>query len=220
MSSRFRGFLFEQRHYRRLIPLVALLLLLAATWCMFVLVLGLSLGGRSLIWTKAFAQSVLANLLVLPVALVVGVVVGTLIQRHSLRFQVRHEGDRLRDCVSLEVFRFIVFLKQDCGLPIDLEGPVDHRLVSRARDTAARAFEANMSLPAGFARRLYDAADGIVSCIRRSNDLRLAFPRTFDLMEEMEKTVADIRSDERQSPPMNTALIVLGVAARIVHDLE
>jgi len=77
-----------------------------------------------------------------------------------------------------------------------------------------------MSLPAGFARRLYDAADSIVSCIRRSNDLRLAFPRTFDLMEEMEKTVADIRSDERQSPPMNTALIVLGVAARIVHDLE
>jgi len=39
-------------------------------------------------------------------------------------------------------------------------------------------------------------------------------------MEEMEKTVADIRSDERQSPPRNTALVVLGVAARIVHDLE
>lgn len=219
----FQRSLFEHRHYRRLIPLVALLTLLTVIWSLLVLALGLLIGGPSLIWHRAFAQNVVASLLVLPIGLAIGVFVGTLIQKHSLRFQVRHAADKLGDCVRLEVFKFILFLRKDCGLPIDIEGPTDHRLVWRARKTAIRSFAASswsVSLPADFQLRLDDAVDGISSCFRRSSDLRLAFPRSFDLVERLEALIASIRSGQSQSGPMNTALIVLNFAAEMIQDLE
>lgn len=219
----FHRSLFEHRYYRRLIPLAVLLAILTVVWSSLVLALGLLLGGPTLIWHQAFAQNVVASLLVLPIGIAIGVFIGTLIQKHSLRFQVRHAGDKLGDCVRLEVFKFILFLRRECGLPIDIEGPTDHRFVGRARDTATRSFAASswsVSLPADFQLRLDEAVDGISSCFRRSSDLRLAFPRSFDLMERLESLIADIRAGRSQSGPMNTALIILHFAAEMIQDLE
>jgi len=213
--------LFERRHYRRLIPLVALGFL-AVIWSFLVLGLGLLLGGAQLIWQRAFVQNVVASLLVLPISLAIGVFVATLVQKHSLRFQVRHAGDRMRDCVGHGTFKFIIFLKTVCGLPIDLEGPVNHRLVLRARSTAHRSFVASswsLALPPDFQLRLNETVDDLSSCFRRSADLRIAFPRSFDLMEELESLVADIRAGGSRSTPDNTALIVLHYAAEILQDL-
>jgi hypothetical protein len=61
--------LFERRHYRRLIPLVALGFL-SVIWSVLVLGFALLLGGAQLIWQRAFAQNVVASLLVLPISLV------------------------------------------------------------------------------------------------------------------------------------------------------
>jgi hypothetical protein len=219
----FQRSLSEHRHYRRLIPLLALLTLLTVIWSLLVLALGLLIGGTALIWHRAFVQNVVASLLVLPIGLAIGVFVGTLIQKHSLRFQVRHAGDKLGDCVRLEVFKLILFLRKDCGLPIDIEGPTDHRMVWRARETAIRSFTApswSGSLPADFPVRIDDTVDSISSCFRRSIDLRLAFPRSFDLMERLEALIASIRSGQSQSGPTNTALIVLNFAAQMIEDLE
>ena len=112
IHSRFTlsGRLFEYRHYRRLIPLVVILSILAVFWSFLVLGVGILVGGFHLIWQQSFAQNVVASLLVLPLSLAIGVVVGTVIQKHALRFQVRHAGDRLGDGVRLAAFKFIIFL--------------------------------------------------------------------------------------------------------------
>jgi len=213
--------LFERRHYRRLFPLLALGFL-AVIWSFFVLGLGLLLGGAQLIWQRAFVQNVVASLLVLPISLAIGVFVATLVQKHSLRFQVRHAGDRMRNSVGLVIFKFIVFLKTACGLPIDLEGPVNQRLVLRARSAAHRSFVAaswGLALPPDFQLKLDETVDGLSSCFRRSADLRIAFPLSFDLMEELESLIADIRAGGSHSDPENTALIVLRYTADILQDL-
>ncbi len=215
--------LFEQRHYRRLMPVVGLLALLMLIWSSLVLALGLLLGGAQLLWQKAFAQNVVASLLVLPISLTIGVFVGTLIQKHSLRFQVRHAGDKLGACVRLSVFKFILFLRNDCGLPIEIEGPVDHRLVRRARNAAHRSFVASswsVNLPFDFHLRLDETVEALSSCFRHSADIRLAFPRSFDLMEALESLIADIKDGRSHSDPSNTALIVLHYAAEMIRDLK
>jgi hypothetical protein len=61
--------------------------------------------------------------------------------------------------------------------------------------------------------------DDLSSCFRRSADLRIAFPRSFDLMEELESLIAGIRAGGSHSDPENTALIVLRYAADILQDL-
>ncbi len=217
------GSLFQHRHYRHLVPLVALLGLLTGIWCTLVLALAILLGGVQLIWHPAFVQNVVASLLVLPVSLAVGVIIGTFIQKQSLRFQVRHAGDRLGDCVRLATFKFILFLRTDCGIAIDIEGPVNYRLIERARATAQDSFVASswrLSLPADFDVRLYGTVDALSSCFARHIDLRLAFPRSFDLMNGLESSIADIKAGRSHSDARNTALIVLHNAADMVQDLE
>src|ERR1039457_1602327 len=76
-----------------------------------------------------------------------------------------------------------------------------------------------LALPPDFQLRLDETVDGLSSCFRRSADLRIAFPRSFDLIEELESLVADIRTGGSHSNPENTALIVLRYAAEILHDL-
>jgi hypothetical protein len=105
---------------------------------------------------------------------------------------------------------------------VGLEGPVNHRLVLRARSAAQRSFVESswrLALPHDFQLRLDETVDGLSSCFRRSADLRIAFPRSFDLIEELESLVADIRTGGSHSNPENTALIVLRYAAEILQDL-
>jgi len=215
--------LFEHRHYRRLTPLIVGLGLLTIVWCSLVLGVGVLIGGTHLIWQKAFAQNIIASLLVLPIGLAIGVVVGTLIQKHSLRFQVRYAGDRLGDCVRLATFKFILFLRMDCAIPIDIEGKVDHRLVRRATNSAQSAFVAsswNLRLPPDFQLRLDETVDALSSCFQQSSDLRVAFPLSFDLTLGLQSLIADIKAGRSHSDPRNTALIFLHHAAEILRDLE
>ena len=196
---------------------------LTVVWCVFVLALGLLLGGFHLIWQQAFAQNVIASLLVLPVGLTIGVFVGTLIQKYSLRFQVRHAGDRLGNCVRLATFKFIMFLKTECGIPIDVAGPVNRRLVECARNAAQRSFvESGWSLPLScdFDLKVQEAVDSLASCFRSLPDLRIAFPHSFDLMQDLEATVLSIKAGSSHSDPQNTALILLNFAGEIIEDLE
>ena len=216
-------FLFEQRHYRRLIPLFAFLCFFTITLSAAVLALGLLLGGSSLIWDRAFAQNVLASMLTLPISLAIAVFVGTLLQKHSLRFQARHAGDKLADHAQLEVFKFILFLRNECGISIDISGPTDHRFVWRARESVAGAFAASswsLRLPAEFPARLDATADALTSCFQESPDLRFAFPRSFDVIDRLQPLMKDIKSGRSSSDPMNTTLIVLKFAAEAIQDLE
>lgn len=215
--------LFEQRHYRRLVPLLVVLSIGTVLWCGIVLGLGILLGGPRLIWQQAFAQNVVASLLVLPLSLTIGVFVGTLLQKHSLRFQVRHASDRLGDAVGLATFKFIVFLQRDCGIQIDLGGPVNRRLVERARKATQNAFVNSawtLPLPAAFEHRLEETVESLASCFLHSADLRLAFPRSFDLMERLNALIREIKAGETHSSPSNTTLIVLGYAAEMLDDLK
>src|ERR1035438_5021715 len=80
---------------------------------------------------------------------------------------------------------------------VGLEGPVNHRLVLRARSAAQRSFVESswrLALPHDVQLRLDETVDGLSSCFRRSADVRIAFPRSFDLIEELESLVADIRT--------------------------
>jgi hypothetical protein len=226
-SSRWRDewphSLFEYRHYRRLAPLLVILGVLIVVWSFLVLALGLLLGGRHLIWQKSFAQNVIASLLVLPLSLAIGVFVGTLIQKHSLRFQVRHAGDRLGDCVRLATFKFILFLQTGCGIPIDVAGPVDSHLVTRARGAAQRSFvesDWSLALPPDFQLKVEETVDALALCYRGSPDLRMAFPQSFDLMDGLESTIHDIKLGTSHSDPCNTALIILHFAGKMIRDFE
>lgn len=214
---------FEVRHFRRLAPVLLLLLGLIALWsALLVGVLVLS-GNTRLLQGLAFAQNVVASLLVLPAGIAVGVVVGTLLEKHSLRFKARHGGDRLGDCVRLALFKLVISLQRDGGVPLDLEGPTDHRFFARARTAAIAAFAASrgsLQLPHGFDQRLQDTVVQMSACFRESADLRLAFPRGFDFMDRLTSLMASIAADPRSSGPENTTLIVLYHAIEIVKDLE
>lgn len=215
--------LFGFRHFRRLTPLVVILSILTVLWSVLVLAIGLLFGGVRLIWQQAFAQNVLASLLVLPLSLTIGVLVGTLIQKHALRFQVRHAGDKLGNCVRLATFKFILFLQRDCGLPIDLAGPVTSRFVRLARSAAHRSFVESgwcLPLPPDFQLKVDETVDALVSCFGGSPDLRMAFPRSFDSMDGLHASIVDIRAGRSHSDPRNTALIVLHYAADMIRDLE
>ncbi len=192
---------FEYHHYRRLIPLVAQLALLTLTWSLLVIIFATIAGGTALIWNIAFAQNLIASLLVLPIGLAIGVVVGTFVQKHSIRFQVRHGADRLVGCVRGEVFRFILFLKNECKIPVDIAGRIDHRFFRRAR-SAVRSFLASSrtpSLPPDFEVKLDEVIEGLSSCFEHSTDLRLAFPRSFDLLEGLQNIYRSIKVGSTRS---------------------
>lgn len=215
--------LFEYRHYRRLAPLIAILCGFTLVWCVIVIALGLLLGGFHLIWQQAFAQNVIASLLVLPLGLTIGVAVGTLLQEHSLRFQVRHAGDRLGDCVRSATFTFILFLRNACGITIDVAGPINCRLIQSARDSAQNSFvESDWAwpLPPDFDFKLEETVNSLASCFRNFSDLRMAFPHSFDLMRDLEATILSIKAGHSHSDPRNTALIVLHFAGEMIGDLE
>lgn len=214
---------FELRHFRRLARVLLLLLALIVLWsALLVGVVALS-GNTQLLQGSAFAQNVLASLLVLPAGIAVGIVVATLLEKHSLRFKARHAGDRLGDCVRLALFKLVISLQRDGGVPLDLEGPTDHRFFARARTAAIAAFaasRASLRLPEGFDQRLQDTVGQMSACFRASADLRLAFPRGFDLMDRLTSLMASIAADPRSSGPENTTLIVLSHAIEVVKDLE
>jgi hypothetical protein len=165
---------------------------------------------------------VIASLLVLPLSLAIGVVVGTVIQKHALRFQVRHAGDRLGDGVSLAAFKLIIFLQRACKIPIDLAGPTNSRFVRRAREVVHQSFaEAawSLALPSDFQLQLDETVDALASCFRDSPDLRIAFPRSFDLMDRLDSIIRGIKADSR-SDLHTTALIVLSLAEEMIRDIE
>jgi hypothetical protein len=122
----------------------------------------------------------------------------------------------------LAAFKFIVFLRSDCAIPIDISGPVDAALVGRAREAALESFVAaswTPSLPPSFPARLDDAVRDLSMSFGRASDLRLAFPESFDSMERLRSTYADIQAGRSKSEPPNTSLVVLGHAADMLAEL-
>jgi hypothetical protein len=91
-SWRIQRIFFERRHYHRLLRIGGLLAGFTLAWCMCLAGSVVLFGGWFLVWQPAFVQNVLASLLILPLALAIGVVVGALTQKHALRFQSRHAG--------------------------------------------------------------------------------------------------------------------------------
>lgn len=218
-----RRSLFEYRYYRRLLPLVAILCALTLVWCGLVLALGIAIGGVRFVWQTSFAQNVVASLLVLPLGLTVGVLVGAAVQKHALRFQVRHAGDKLSEIVRLTTFKFVLFLRTACKIPIDISGPVDARLVRRARNTIQRSFidsHWSLPIPSDLERTLEETVNQLDACFRGMPDLRMAFPRAFDLMEGLHSLMTDIKAGTSVSDPRNSALIVLHYAIEMIRDLE
>jgi hypothetical protein len=214
--------LFEIRHFRHLVPVLLVLAMLTGIWSALLLGLVMLSGNVELLRGPAFAQNVIASLLVLPAGIAVGVVVGTLLEKRSLRFKTRHAGDKLGDCVRLVLFELVLSLERDGGIPINLEGPTNHRFFRRARTSAVNAFSAShggIRLPSGFDQRLQDSVRRMVACFRESTDLRLAYPLSFDYMDRLESLMASIAADPRSSAPENTTLIVLYHAIEIVQDL-
>jgi hypothetical protein len=51
-------------------------------------------------------------------------------------------------------------------------------------------------------------------------ELEIAFPRSFELMDNLESLMASIKAGASQSSPSNTALIVLHYTAEMLNDLE
>jgi hypothetical protein len=180
-------------------------------------------GGWPYVWQPAFFQSVLASLLVLPIGVAVAVVVGTMLQKHTIRFQARHAGDVFADAIRLATFKFIIFLTRDCRITIDIAGPVDAALARRARQAAQDAFAASSwrpNLPATFEDQLDVLVHELGSSFDRSADLRLAFPKAFDLMARLQTLYADIKTGRSSSEPANTSLIVLNHAADMIREFE
>lgn len=215
--------LFKVRHYRRLLRLTALLAVFTAVWCSLVVGLGLLFGGARLLWQAAFIQNILASFLVMPISLAIGVVVGTLLEKHSLRFKVRHASDKLAAGVRLTTFKFILFLLRECRLPIDIQGPVNHRFVQRARSVAQRELVASgwtLALPAGLEPTLNTTVDELVRCFRNQPELQIAFPQSFERVDRLESLMASIKAGTTQSSPDNTTLIVLHYAAEMLDELE
>lgn len=215
--------LFEARHFRRLAPVLAALLLLILVWSALILGLVLTTHNGALLRGPAFAQNVIASLLVLPVGLAIGIMGGAFLEKHSLRFRARHSGDRLGDCVRLAAFKLTLFLMRDCGVPLDLDGPTDSHFFRRARSAVDDAFAApgeSISLPPHFRDRLRESVDSIATCFRQSPDLRLAFPIAFDILDRLLSLMTSIEADPRSSSPENTALIILQLISEIVYELE
>jgi len=209
------------RHVRRLIPIVVSLAIMMLLWCSLVIGAAIGIGGVSFIWDRNFAQNVIASLLLLPVGLTVAVVVGTLLQRHTLRFQGREWGDRLCSRITTTIFGFIVYLNRDCKFPIDLSGPVSSRFVERAREAVVGALAKDASsLPAAFETRLYEAVAELNAFFAEASEFRLAFPNAFELAEDLQKIITEIKSGRSTSSPANTALILLHKSAEIIRDLE
>lgn len=138
-------------------------------------------------------------------------------------FKVRYAGDKLGDCVRSATFKLILFLRNECHLPIDIEGPINYRFVERARTAVQREFVAsgwNFLLPAALAPALDEAVEALLKCFMRLPELEIAFPRSFELMDNLESLMASIKTGASQSSPSNTALIVLHYTAEMLNDLE
>jgi hypothetical protein len=214
---------FEARHFRRLAPLLAALFFLTLVWSALTLGVVVATGNGNLLRGPAFLQNVIASMLVLPIGLAIGIVSGALLEKHSLRFRARHSGDRLGDCVRLAAFTLTIFLKRDCGVPIDLDGPTDSRFFRRARAATAHAFSRSsesLGIPPQLSDRLRECVHGIAACFRQSPDLRLAFPRAFDCQDRLALLMTSIETDPRSSSPENTTLIIMHQICEMVYDLE
>jgi hypothetical protein len=214
---------FELRHHRHLAKLSAVLGVATIVWLVFVMAVANLAGWGDLLHGTAFAQNVLASLLVLPVGVAVAVVAGTVLERYSLRFKVRHAADDLANGVSLAVFKLIVLLQRECAIPINLEGPVNHVFVAKARDVTTRTFITSKwkhPLPSNFKDQLELTVAEMNASFQTASDLRLAFPRAFDLIADLKRVMASIKSGSSSSDPDNTALIVLHYAARMLRDLR
>jgi len=190
-------------------------------WCSLVIGASIVVGGVSFIWDRNFAQNVIASLLLLPVGLTVAVVVGTFLQRHTLRFQGREWGDRLCSRITTTIFGFIVYLNRDCKLPIDLSGPTSSRFVERARKAMMSApAKESSSLPGDFETRLYKTVAELKTTVAEASDLRFAFPYAFELAEDLQKIMSEIKSGRSPMPPYYAASFFLGKSAEIIRDLE
>jgi hypothetical protein len=222
-SSLIHHWLFEARYFRRLAPLLVALLLLTLVWSTLILGLVIASGNANLLRDSAFAQNVIASLLVLPIGLAIAIVTAALLEKHSLRFRARHSGDKLGDCVRLAAFTLTLFLKRDCGVPIDLEGPTDSGFFRRARSAACHAFAdsgESVRIPPQLSHRLRECVDGITACFEQSPGLRLAFPRAFDCLDRLVSLMTSIDADPKSSSPENTTLIILHHITEMVYDLE
>jgi hypothetical protein len=76
------------------------------------------------------------------------------------------------------------------------------------------------SLPSDFEMKLYETVAELKVSFAQASELRFAFPRAFELAEDLQNTMSDIRSRQSSSSPYNTALILLHVVAKIIHELE
>ncbi len=209
----------EYRHYRRLFPLVPILAVVAIVCWAVVGGLALIFRSRSFMQEGGIGQDVVASFLVLPVGLTLAVLLGIFLQHHVLRFQARHAAYALGECVGLAVSGFIVFLNRDCGLAFDLGGPVDRKLVLRARQ-AVIELPPMADLPTDFECRLYSAIDEASACFSNNEYLRLAFSRAFDSMDRLRTLSTKIKKGTTSSSPENTALIFLHFSARMLRDLR
>ena len=218
-----RRVLFERRHVRHLGTLALLLLAATIFLTIVLLAVGVALGGTSLIWDRAFAQSLLASIATLPLGVALGVIIATVLQKYSLRFQARHAGDRLADRVSYAAFSLIVDLARDYAMPISLEGPTNHQFVRRARESIIQHMAKDdhaFRFPPEYQAKLDTTTDRLISAFREAPDLRIAFPRAFDLIERLEPLLQDIRTESNTSSGLeNTTLIVLHFAAEIQAEL-
>lgn len=214
---------FELRHHRHLAKLAAVLGVATVFWLTFVIAAANLAGWGDLLHGTAFAQNVLASLLVLPVGVAVAVVASTVLERYSLRFKARHAADDLARGVSSAVFTLIVLLQRECAVPIDLQGPVNHVFVAKARDVTTRTFIASKwkhPLPSNFKDQVELTVAGMNASFESASDLRLAFPRAFDLIADLKRVMASMKKVSSSSDPDNTALIVLDYAARMLRDLR
>jgi len=219
-----RAAFFERRHLRHLGTLAFILLVATVLLTGALIAIGAALGGTSLIWDRAFAQNILAGLATMPLGVALGVVIATVLQKYALRFQARHAGDRLADRVNYIAFSLIVDLARDYRLPINLEGPTGHQFVRRARESVIAHMAKDdhaFRFPPEYQAKLDTAADHLVSAFREAPDLRLAYPRAFDLVDRLEPLLQDIRSGRNTSSALeNTTLVALHFAADIGAELE
>jgi hypothetical protein len=212
------GVRYRVRHLRRFVPIFVSLLILIIAWCPFVIGTAVYFGGSSLIWDRNFAQNVVASLLVLPIGLMVGVVAGAFLQTHLLRLQARQWGDRLCQRITTTTFGFLVYLARDCEFPVDLSGPTSSRFVDRAREAVIHTTKT--TLPRDFEEKLFATAEEFHSCFTEASGLRLAFPLAFELAEDLQNTILEIKSGLSSSSPLNSTLTFLHSAAKAIRNLE
>jgi hypothetical protein len=65
-----------------------------------------------------------------------------------------------------------------------------------------------------------ETVEALLTCFMLLPELEIAFPRSFELMDNLESLMASIKAGASQSSPSNTALIVLHYTAEMLNDLE